>query len=82
MEDDEILAWAASEERVTVTVDKDFGELAVALGIPHHGIVRLPDVPATARQRLMKQVITQHESDLGNRAIVTVQRGRIRARRA
>ncbi|MFN3420204.1 MAG: DUF5615 family PIN-like protein [Armatimonadota bacterium] len=31
MEDDEILAWAYAEGRVIVTVDKDFGALAVAL---------------------------------------------------
>jgi len=54
MEDDEILAWACAEYRVVVTVDKDFGTLAVALGQPHHGIVRLPDVPVPERKRLME----------------------------
>jgi len=27
--DEQILAWAASEDRVVVTLDKDFGELAI-----------------------------------------------------
>ncbi len=34
--DDEILARAQAEERVLVTLDKDFGEMAVFRGVPHH----------------------------------------------
>lgn len=39
--DEEILARAHSERRVLVTLDKDFGELAIVHGIPHSGILRL-----------------------------------------
>jgi len=39
--DDEILASAHADGRVLVTLDKDFGELAIARGHPHSGIVRL-----------------------------------------
>jgi predicted nuclease of predicted toxin-antitoxin system len=39
--DEEILAAAHADSRVLVTLDKDFGELAVARGHPHSGIVRL-----------------------------------------
>jgi predicted nuclease of predicted toxin-antitoxin system len=39
--DDEILARAHQERRVLVTLDKDFGELAVVRGQPHSGIIRL-----------------------------------------
>ena len=39
--DDEVLRRAHAEGRVLITLDKDFGELAVALRRPHAGIVRL-----------------------------------------
>lgn len=39
--DDEILRRADEENRVLVTLDKDFGELAVVRGRPHRGIIRL-----------------------------------------
>ena len=38
--DEEILARAHSMDRVLVTLDKDFGELAVVRGRPHAGLVR------------------------------------------
>jgi len=41
--DDQILAHAAQNGQVLVTLDKDFGELPVALGAAHAGIVRLVD---------------------------------------
>jgi predicted nuclease of predicted toxin-antitoxin system len=34
--DAEVLAWAAREQRVLLTFDKDFGELARAGGLPKH----------------------------------------------
>lgn len=36
-----ILAAAHSDKRILVTLDKDFGELAILKGLPHSGIVRL-----------------------------------------
>ncbi|MBC7294244.1 MAG: DUF5615 family PIN-like protein, partial [Thermoleophilia bacterium] len=30
--DNDVIAWAWEEERIIITVDKDFGELAVAKG--------------------------------------------------
>lgn len=38
MLDEEVLNWAASEARIIVTVDKDFGEMAIAQGKLHCGI--------------------------------------------
>ena len=35
--DDEILARAYAEQRILVTIDKDFGELAIVHGRPHCG---------------------------------------------
>ncbi|WP_228037170.1 DUF5615 family PIN-like protein [Cuspidothrix issatschenkoi] len=39
--DEEILATAYREGRILVTLDKDFGELAILRGNPHCGILRL-----------------------------------------
>jgi predicted nuclease of predicted toxin-antitoxin system len=39
MADEEILHWANVEKRVIVTMDKDFGTLAVALNQPHNHFV-------------------------------------------
>jgi predicted nuclease of predicted toxin-antitoxin system len=47
--DEAILAQAYREGRGLVTLDKDFGELAVVYGQPHTGILRL--VNLTARQQ-------------------------------
>jgi predicted nuclease of predicted toxin-antitoxin system len=33
--DPEVLAWAAREERILLTFDKDFGELAKGSALPH-----------------------------------------------
>jgi predicted nuclease of predicted toxin-antitoxin system len=44
--DEEILARALAEGRVLVTLDKDFGELAVVRELPHAGIVRLVGLSA------------------------------------
>ncbi len=39
--DREILAQAYQENRILVTLDKNFGELAIVYKNPHHGIIRL-----------------------------------------
>lgn len=47
--DNEILAYAYRESRILVTLDKDFGELAIVFNRPHSGILRL--VNLSARQQ-------------------------------
>jgi predicted nuclease of predicted toxin-antitoxin system len=49
--DAEILARAYSERRILVTLDKDFGELAIVRGLPHSGILRLVEFSARNRQQ-------------------------------
>lgn len=43
--DQAVLAWAARDERVLITFDKDFGELAKASGLPARCGVILLRVP-------------------------------------
>lgn len=80
--DEEVLAHAEQNAQVLVTLDKDFGELAVVLGARHAGIVRLVDFRYLEQGPVCARVIGQHEADLKRGAIVTVERERIRVRLA
>ncbi len=44
--DEEILEYAYKEGRILVTLDKDFGELAIVHDTPHSGILRIVNFPA------------------------------------
>ena len=65
-DDVSILHQAATEERVLVTEDKDFGELVVRLGLPAHGIVLLRIEPADSDAKLLRlrQVLNEHGARL------------------
>jgi predicted nuclease of predicted toxin-antitoxin system len=78
--DDEILAQAHREERILVTLDKDFGELAIVKGLPHGGIVRLAQFAAEAQGPICLQVLETHGPALLQGAIVTAEPGRLRIR--
>jgi predicted nuclease of predicted toxin-antitoxin system len=58
--DDAILQRAASENRILVTMDKDFGALVFEEQKAHSGLVRLPDVPAERRIELMAALLQEH----------------------
>jgi predicted nuclease of predicted toxin-antitoxin system len=73
-----LLEWAAAETRILVTIDTDFGKLIYLENIPHAGLIRLPDVPAHERQLIIQDLLTRHEAELRNAAIITVRGGRIR----
>ncbi|MGH8579116.1 MAG: DUF5615 family PIN-like protein [Gammaproteobacteria bacterium] len=76
-----LLEWAGAEDRILVTMDKDFGAFIFLDKAPHCGMIRLPDVPADRRVRLMEKVLKDHGADLVKRAIVTVRGGRVRVSR-
>lgn len=80
--DDEILAHAYSEQRVLVTLDKDFGELAILSGYAHCGILRLVDISAKSQAKLCQHALDLHSAVLLDGGIVTVEPGRIRIRPA
>ena len=58
--DTALLERAASENRVLITVDKDFGELIYLHGTPHAGLVRLPDVRMPQRIALIEEIIREN----------------------
>ena len=76
--DRELLEIAAKQERVLVTIDTDFGELIYVDRIAHSGMVRLPDVSAGTRIKIMGKILVQYESQLRSDAIITVRGDRIR----
>lgn len=78
--DAEILARADAERRVLVTLDRDFGELAIVRGQPHSGILRLVNLSARQQGRLCLRVLALHEQELEAGALVTAEPGRLRIR--
>jgi len=78
--DEEILAQAHAEGRVLVTLDKDFGELAVLRSVPHSGIVRLVNISARQQAAACLQVLALHGPELQSGAIITAEPGRLRIR--
>jgi predicted nuclease of predicted toxin-antitoxin system len=78
--DEEILQRAEEGGRVLVTLDKDFGTLAVFGGQRHAGIVRLVGIPARAQAGACLNALGRFAADLAGGAIVTVEPGRIRVR--
>ena len=78
--DQEILTFALKEGRTLVTLDKDFGELAVAFGHTHCGIVRLVNLPLSKHPSVCVGALKQHGAELAQGAIVTAEPGRLRVR--
>jgi predicted nuclease of predicted toxin-antitoxin system len=78
--DEDILAHAHHQQRVLITLDKDFGELAILRQMPHHGIVRLVGFPARQQAAVCNDVLARHGDELLAGAIVTAERGRLRIR--
>lgn len=78
--DEEILALAHVEQRPLITIDKDFGELAIRRSLPHCGIMRLVNISARQQGTVCKQVLAQYGDELTRGAIITVETGRVRIR--
>lgn len=78
--DEDILAQGHREQRVLITLDKDFGELAIRRNLPHCGIVRLVNMSAQQQGAVCQQVLAQYGDELTRGAIITVEAGRVRIR--
>lgn len=63
-----------------MTLDKDFGELAVVPDQPHAGIVRLVNWSARQQASICLGVLTRYAAELQTGAIITVDPGRVRVR--
>ncbi|MFH1955125.1 MAG: DUF5615 family PIN-like protein [Pseudomonadota bacterium] len=80
--DRELLEIAARQERILVTIDTDFGELVYVDRVAHWGLIRLPDVPAERRIKLLERVLSEYETQVASRAIITIRGDRVRISQA
>jgi predicted nuclease of predicted toxin-antitoxin system len=81
MPDTDILTWAVAEQRLVVTMDKDFGELVFLSGQSHAGVLllRLENARTAEKIRVVTDIFTQYGGQLPGRFSV-YQDGRIRIR--
>lgn len=80
--DEEILDRAFTENRTLVTLDKDFGELAIVHGKRHCGIVRLVGISAQEQAALCALILAKYGDELAAGALVTADHHRVRVRSA
>ena len=73
-------ATAYAEGRILITLDKDFGELAVVRRSPHCGILRVAGFPARRQAAVIEVVLNSHGTELEAGAVITAEPGRIRIR--
>lgn len=78
--DAEILDRAWREKRVLVTLDKDFGALAIVEGLPHAGIVRLVGISARKQGSMCLQILNEYGTELRKGAVITAETFRLRIR--
>jgi predicted nuclease of predicted toxin-antitoxin system len=81
-DDDTVLQLAASQQRVLLTEDKDFGELVVRLQLPAHGIVLLRMNPADTPAKLarLRHLLQHHTHRLaGSFVVLSEKRARFRS---
>ena len=72
-----VLDFAFRNNSLLITEDKDFGELAHRLKLPHKGIllIRLSDIPRSERIELSIKTIIEHHSKLINNFSVLTKSG-------
>lgn len=79
--DSEILSIAVSEQRIIITMDKDFGELVYHSGQKHAGvlILRIEDARRSEKIQVVKYILSNYAHQLqGNFSVY--QHGRLRIR--
>ncbi|MBE9078967.1 DUF5615 family PIN-like protein [Romeria aff. gracilis LEGE 07310] len=78
--DEEILSIAYRDGRVLITLDKDFGELAIVRRIPHRGIIRLVNLSGRQQAAVCLRVLEIYRGELVLGAIITAGLNRVRIR--
>lgn len=66
MPDHEIIKLAVSDNRIIITMDKDFGELVYHLEKKHAGVIllRLDDASGSEKARVVKYILENYSADL------------------
>jgi predicted nuclease of predicted toxin-antitoxin system len=80
--DAKVLDEAIAQGSVLITLDRDFGELAVLRGTKHAGIIRIVDVRVKDQAARWIEVLSAHGPALLAGAIVTAEPTRTRVRPA
>lgn len=78
--DDAILQRSTADNRILVTLDKDFGELVFVMGHEHPGILRLVNIRADQQGRMILTVLARHARDLERGALIVAESNRLRVR--
>jgi predicted nuclease of predicted toxin-antitoxin system len=80
--DDQILRKAGEENRILITLDKDFGELVYRLNQVHAGVIlcRVQSLPIGEAVMLVTETVEKYGSDLRG-AFTVIQPKNIRIRR-
>ena len=78
--DEEILDRAHQEARILITLDKDFGELAIVHGRLHSGLIRLVGLSTAQQASISVAVLAKYGRELEAGAIITVDATRVRVR--
>ncbi|MFN4255538.1 MAG: DUF5615 family PIN-like protein [Saprospiraceae bacterium] len=81
MPDSDILLIAERDQRMVVTMDKDFGELVFQSGRPHSGVLllRLEDATGVEKVAVLSHILTNHAHEMAGKFCV-FQNGRLRIR--
>ena len=68
MEDEEIIRIAVTENRMIITMDKDFGELVYHSSIEHSGVLllRLEDATGTKKLQVVKHILSNYANRIRN----------------
>lgn len=83
MTDAAILALAVQEQRLVITMDKDFGEMIFRSRKPHAGVLllRLADATSDEKVSVVQRIFTSYRAALpGNFCVYQRDRLRIRSR--
>jgi predicted nuclease of predicted toxin-antitoxin system len=66
MKDEEIIRMAAWEQRIIITMDKDFGELVYHSSMRHCGVLllRLEDAAAAKKVQVVRHILTHYADQI------------------
>jgi predicted nuclease of predicted toxin-antitoxin system len=65
---------------VLITLDNDFGELAVKRKLPHAGIIRIIDPDVRKHAAICRRVLESHADELAAGAVIAADDDRTRPR--
>lgn len=68
MPDEEIIRLASSEDRMIITMDKDFGELVYHSKMNHRGVLllRLEEATGDEKQEVVANILAEYSAEIVN----------------